>query len=464
MSWFKNFVGSWRRNPTVTDRVSVFSKLWPRKRARNLYRVMWRWHFYMGLFVTPILIIVSLAGSIYVFRDEIEPLMVPELLFVKAVGDETMPVSQAIANAEAAYPDYHVYALNTYREPDKAWTLQTENEAEEYQTVYVDQYSGEVLGARNQAEGFFGIVLKIHRQLFAGTFGRVVVETSTAWGIISIITGLFLWWPRTKEKIRGVFTLRLNKSRKIFWRDLHSVPAVYISIFAVLIMFTGMLFTVTGQYTILGTGLALGQIPEVYLSSPKSEVIEGAAPIGIDRAIEIYLSTGEAEHFNLVVPHDAEDAPYTFNVNLDRDFQNGRLLYLDRYSGETIADVRWDDLTWFAKMLLYFYPIHVGNIYGLPTKILAFIACWIIILMSVSGVVMWWQRKPATALIGPPPKPKTAVIPRVVTVLTILFGLLLPTVGISLILILLGSWLVAIYEKRRVSVQGRLSVELDVER
>ena len=32
-----------------------------------LYRTIWRWHFYAGLFVLPFILILSVTGSIYLF-------------------------------------------------------------------------------------------------------------------------------------------------------------------------------------------------------------------------------------------------------------------------------------------------------------------------------------------------------------------------------------------------------------
>lgn len=432
---------------TQPENVGFWSRIWSQKRAKNLYRVMWRWHFYMGLLITPILIIVSVAGSIYVFKDELEPLMYPDLMFVTPSTEPTIPPSQAIAAAEAKLPNNTVHGLSAHADPQRAWVVHTENEAKEHTAVYINQHSGQPLGTKGSGEGFFSIVIKIHRQLLAGTFGRIVIEISVAWGIIAIITGLYLWWPRTKEKLRGVFTIRTGKSRKLFWRDLHAVPAVYISLFALAIMFTGMSFTYINRYIFLGPGLALGQIPELYISAPKANVQDNVTPLGIDEITKIFQDHTNLTHFSIVLPHDSPDQAYRIQVNDKKDITSSRLMFIDPYGGEILGDLYWDKLTPYAKMLLYFYPIHVGSIYGLPTKILAFISCWVIVLMSVSGVVMWWQRKPAGSLVGAPPKPKTAVLPRVVTILTIFFSILFPMVGITLLLILLGSWLSSLYSR-----------------
>lgn len=37
-----------------------------------LYRTIWRWHFYAGLFVLPFIILLSVTGGIYLFKPQID--------------------------------------------------------------------------------------------------------------------------------------------------------------------------------------------------------------------------------------------------------------------------------------------------------------------------------------------------------------------------------------------------------
>jgi uncharacterized iron-regulated membrane protein len=61
--------------------------------------------------------------------------------------------------------------------------------------------------------------------------------------------------------------------------------------------------------------------------------------------------------------------------------------------------------------------------------------------MVVTGIWMWWERRPGGET-GFPARPKQGAVPKWVLGLTILLGILLPTVGASIILILFGDWLV----------------------
>ena len=36
------------------------------------YRAVWRWHFYAGVLVMPFLMLLTLTGGLYLFKDEID--------------------------------------------------------------------------------------------------------------------------------------------------------------------------------------------------------------------------------------------------------------------------------------------------------------------------------------------------------------------------------------------------------
>ena len=42
--------------------------------SMGLYRTLWRWHFYAALFVIPIVVVLSITGSIYLFKPQLDRL------------------------------------------------------------------------------------------------------------------------------------------------------------------------------------------------------------------------------------------------------------------------------------------------------------------------------------------------------------------------------------------------------
>jgi uncharacterized iron-regulated membrane protein len=422
--------------PQVADAADV------KKPEPRFYRVIWRWHFYAGLIVVPVLLVVTLTGAIYVFREELERAFKPQMMTVKPRA-QMIPFSQIAANAMAYTPSSGiVHGVGVEGDPTTPARVYFEPGPERYQSVFVNQYTGAVLGSEEYHDGFFGVVLRIHRTLWIGTTGRLIVELTTSWGIVLIITGLYLWWPRGAKR-KGVWLPAVSGKRYVVWRDWHAVPGFYFSLFAFLIMATGLFFTFLFGQGYRGLAYITNSYPLSYVHPPHSEKKEGASPINLDEVVRIAQSIHPRKEMFINFPHDAEGS---FSVYLG-DFNSPSTLnqvFIDQFSGAVIDVIRWKDLTPMAKMSLSAYPIHVGSLYGMPTKILAFIACLVIIAMTVTGAVMWWVRRPKEKT-GFPHKPKDFKPAKWLILLICALGVVTPAMGLSLLPILLGDWVVRRY-------------------
>ena len=41
-------------------------------RGEAIYRAVWRWHFYAGLFCVPFIVVLAITGSMYLFKPQVE--------------------------------------------------------------------------------------------------------------------------------------------------------------------------------------------------------------------------------------------------------------------------------------------------------------------------------------------------------------------------------------------------------
>ncbi|MDR1009638.1 MAG: PepSY domain-containing protein, partial [Opitutaceae bacterium] len=401
----------------------------------TLYPAIWRWHFWAGLLVAPVLVIVSLTGALHVFHEEINDLLHPGLRRV-APGNARLPHETLIAAARAHLDgdDWRLAYISASDDParadefffekekrhapsEKSGKNEDENKDEhedesegegeddhehdrthahapENIFVMVNPHTAEVTGAIDHKTGFTGIVLRLHRTLLAGAPGRILVELATCWGIVTLLTGLLLWWPRLKEKIRGVWLPRFRRGGRTALRDLHVVPAVYLLPFALIIMFTGLLFTtVWGRGFFTGLYLA-GQLPASYIAPPKSAPPpEGARPLTAGEAIAAARRHFDFGRLSVRVPARPDDT-WMIGSPMDEPLKPGAFVFIDAYSGAALDVILFRDMPLGARLARWFYPMHTGSVFGLPTKILAVVTCLAITLMSLTGVMMWWRRRP----------------------------------------------------------------------
>ncbi|AHV93496.1 hypothetical protein D560_0407 [Bordetella holmesii ATCC 51541] len=61
-----------------------------------------------------------------------------------------------------------------------------------------------------------------------------------------------------------------------------------------------------------------------------------------------------------------------------------------------------------GKTLEWGINVHMGQEFGLTNQIVLSLACLGIVLLSVSGAIMWWKRRPAGGWAFRPPRSRHA--------------------------------------------------------
>jgi uncharacterized iron-regulated membrane protein len=124
---------------------------------------------------------------------------------------------------------------------------------------------------------------------------------------------------------------------------------------------------------------------------------------------------------------------FTLAVFAD-DPRNDATLHVDQYTGDVLADVRYEHYGAVARATEIGVMLHEGKMFGTLNQIIVLLICLMILLSAVSGVVIWWKRRPQGRFGVPPlrhdlPKWKTAMV--IMFALAVAF----PLVGASLVVV-----------------------------
>lgn len=407
----------------------------------SFFRRVWRWHFWTGLLACPVLLVVALTGAMYTFRDDIEDWQQAEVRFVEPRG-ERQSVSEQLVAVKAAYPTWTPTRVVLSGDAKRTTLVQVERPDAPPGAIWavsVNPYSAEVIGEGEGRSPFFAGVLKLHRTLFAGTTGRIAVELTTSWTLVLLVSGFFLWWPKAWNRIRGVWLPRLTAKPYTVWRDLHSLAGIYLLPVLALIAFTGLFFTVVWLPLFNGATNGAGTFPNRLRNTASSGKAEsGKAPVAIDEAIDTARRSFPDHSLTLQLPKKSADT-YAFTARNGRGPSVSGVIAIDRYSGAVLSETHAEDLPITELARAYVLPIHMGTIAGTPTKIVAIIACLASAGLGVSGIAMWLVRRPAGRFGFP--RASAAQVPKAAVILILLLGAVLPTVGASLVLVVLGEWL-----------------------
>ena len=130
--------------------------------------------------------------------------------------------------------------------------------------------------------------------------------------------------------------------------------------------------------------------------------------------------------------------------------RNDATLHVDQYTGEVLADVRWQHYSNVARATEMGVMLHEGKLFGSLNQIAILLVCLMILLSSISGLVIWWKRRPKGGLGVPPlrhdlPTWKSGVV--IMLALAIVF----PLVGASLIAVWLLDRLMLLVRRGRYS-------------
>ncbi|MFZ3006752.1 MAG: PepSY domain-containing protein [Phenylobacterium sp.] len=429
------------------------------------HRAIWRWHFYAGLFCVPFVVILAITGSIYLFKPQVEAWLDRPYDHLALTGAPARPEAQ-VAAALAAVPGSTLKTYEVRREADDAARVTVSAGAGNV-LVYVHPETNAVLKVLPEADRLMEIDKTIHGELLLGDKGSILVELAASWAIVMIVTGLYLWWPRQAQGLAGVVYPRLTRGKTLFWRDLHAVTGVWISGLALFLLLTGLPWTTVwnGGFKevrrMTGTSEARQDWSQGRAAEKAADHAEHAAmpgmgemagmdhgppepAVSLDRMVSTVRDLDLPPPVLIAPPSKSKgwrSAP-AWTARSDTPNRPQRVtLTLDPATGAVVGREGFAAKHPIDQVIGYGIAAHEGQLFGLANQLLGVAAALGLILLSVSGYVIWWRRRPDGALGAPPPLPEGRLTAGLGLIILAL-GLFLPVLGASLIVVALVEALV----------------------
>ncbi|MGE0348216.1 PepSY-associated TM helix domain-containing protein [Hydrogenophaga sp.] len=407
--------------------------------ATRFQAVAWRWHFYAGLYVVPFLLMLALTGAVMVFFTGFQTRLGPVVTVAVPAGQAPLPVG---AQAEAALELRAGALLREYIAPTApgraSWFVVARDGVTE--AVAVDPYTARVLTLVDKDNTVFSWAEKIHGTLLLGDVGDRLIEVAAGFGVVMIATGLYLWWPRGGTRWAQVLLPDLRLQGRLWWRSLHASVGFWISAVLLTFLLSGLAWSGVwgGQFVqpwgsfpaekwgdAIQSGVAHGSLNppgqhEVpwgleQTPLPASGSAAGAAgvpsgqPVNLDTVAALAMRLGFVGQHHIQLPQGATGV---FTISADTmsgDLKNptqDRTVHVDRYSGRVLAQAAYADYPLLAKAMAVGIALHQGDL-GLWNAALNLLFCLAIVFLCVSGVVMWWKRRPrGSARLAAPPLPR----------------------------------------------------------
>jgi uncharacterized iron-regulated membrane protein len=434
--------------------------------STRLYRAIWRWHFYAGLFVVPFLLTLAVSGLVILFVTGVAP----EFGDWMRVTPQAKPltIEGQAGRALAAHPGGKA---GQYIAPWGAEypALVRVDLAEGNRMLAVDSYSGAILRDTPQEGTWNAFMTNVHGELLIGDNGGpgdFVVEAAASLSVIMVLTGVYLWWPRAGKSFAAGLRPNLRATGRALWRSLHETVGAWMSIILLFFLLSGLAWAGVwgGQFVQAWSTFPAAKWDNVPLSdqthasmnhgatkevpwtleqtllpqSGSAAGIEGlpeGTPVNLDSVYLLGRAMGFAGRFQIAAPADEKGVWTLSQDSMSYDSTNptaDRTVHVDRYTGRILADVKFADYPFFGKVMAIGIALHEGQL-GWWNVALNAMFCLSVIFACISGIVMWWKRRPVGKL-GAPLYVQDTHIPKGVLGLGAVLAVAFPLGGLAIVL------------------------------
>ncbi len=368
------------------------------KRVRKLFNDI---HLWLGIGAGLILFVVCLTGTVYTFHTEIDEWINGEKYHVKAASNtKPIPVEQ-LAEKIKQQVEGQIVSVSISTDRD-AYKFSVVKEGERRGSNYlVNQYTGEILGdTKSNTSAFFMVMFRLHRWLMLDTsIGRPIVGWSTVIFIFLIITGLVIWIPQKVKSWKQGLKIKWSANWKRVNHDLHNALGIYTAIFLLIMALTGLQWSFDWYRTGLQRVLGVTE-PERGRERPESkpEAKQELNTLIQKLSVAELMAIADKElpykgTYRVELPSNKKSA-----INLNK-YHSGffaspasDIVSINIYTGKVQSKEIFSEKSFNEKIARSIKALHVGDVFGVFSKIIYFISCLIATSLPVTGTMIWINK------------------------------------------------------------------------
>jgi uncharacterized iron-regulated membrane protein len=346
-------------------------------------KLIFNLHLYLSLASGVVLLVVALTGCLLVFEVPMDRWLDREVSFVPE-GRGRAAWADLLSAVKRGHPGQQVTELDVAG-PGTTVIAKLNG----IDRVFVDPYSARIVGERKGQPPSYWL-RHIHRDLVGGAAGSLLVQISTFVALFLSLSGIYLWWPLKRIRVKWGASLR----RVSF--DLHHAAGFLASVFIFILAVTGL---------VKGFGDQLQPMVNRVAGEPASDrkamisavPVDGAQAMSLDRALDIAAGQLPGAVLARVTTPKGPKGTYTFTMKYPGDSTApGRSwVVVDQYNGAVLGKQDARTAPAAARFQIVNREIHVGGIFGIPSRAFAFLVSFATIVQILTGFYMWWKKRVA---------------------------------------------------------------------
>ena len=369
----------------------------PRNRTRQrgtvtalLRRVIFWCHLAAGLVAGTIVFIMSVTGVLLTYEKQIAS-WADTRAFRVAPGDTRLPPDTIVSSARAAAGGAAPTLLTMWSDPAAPAAV-----ALAQRTIYVDPYTGRVLGEPSaQPRTFFRTMTAWHRWLGAGPEGRATARMITGACNLAflflVVSGFYLWFPRTWtwRQVRAVSWFRRGLSGKARDFNWHNAIGLWSAIPLAIVVASGAVISYPWASDLVYRAAGERPPPRPAPVPAAGTANRGSAaettPVSLDAAwARALLQVDGWRSISVrMPPGNARTAAFTIDRGTGGQPQKRDTLTVDTRTGEIVKWEPFSALSPGRRLRSYMRFGHTGEVWGLTGQTIAGLA-------SLGGAVLVW--------------------------------------------------------------------------
>lgn len=366
----------------------------------------WCWvHKWSSVVSTAFLLVICITGLPLVFKEEIGDFLEGPLPYADLPSETpNASLDRIVSISKSLYPQHIVVAVFIDDDEPKmvvtmapSWHAFNTNRNSKHLITF-DARTAEVLKQSKPLEQesptFLGVILNLHKDLFAGLPGELFMAAIGLLFLIAIISGVVVYGPFMRKLDFG--TVRTRRSTRLRWLDLHNLLGAVTIAWALVVGATGIM----NELTIPLFKLWMKNDVRAMLAPFKGPAIADQSELSSPHAaLQTVQTTLPGRNvFSIVFPGAEFGSPFHYLIwTKGSEPLTSRLftpMLVEGKSGEASGIVT---MPWYLTALQVSRPLHFGNYGGLPLKIIWALLDLVTIVILGSGLYLWLSRRSSLA-------------------------------------------------------------------
>jgi uncharacterized iron-regulated membrane protein len=359
-----------------------------------------RVHRWAGLAMAAFLVMAGLTGAPLAFDEALDAWLNPELF--DAGAGPARPVGEIVAAAERADARAVVVRLQFPDAAGRSFRLGVAGRggaALGYDEVFVDPASARVLGRRDTGgcclsrRELMPFLFRLHYTLAAGPVGTTIMGIVGIVWALDCFVGLCLTFPRARPFLAAwAQAWRVKRTRKPFRLvfDLHRAGGLWCWVALLVIAVSGVALTLPATFRAgLGAVLPLSAQPAPPPAGEKdiglAAAIAAAAASAGDR-VPVFAYGVPGRFYGVGVQRPGRGMEAGLGADwITVSAGSGAVLRTEPAASGTLGD----------RVLRLQYPLHSGQVVGLPGQVLVCLLGIATAGLAATGVWVWWRKRAA---------------------------------------------------------------------